>query len=413
VERPDEVQPARSPVGPAAAARLIASRNFGPYFLGNALSASGTWFQNLAGALLVFRLTHSAFLLGVLNFAQFVPVLVLAPWTGAAADRFDKRRLLVATQLTAVALSAGLAVLAWEGAARAWVVIAFALGLGVTSAFSAPASQALLGWLVAPQELPSAVGLNSMTYNIARAVGPALAAVTVKTLGIPAAFAINSASYLALVLALAVVRPRAHEPRRERTRLRESVRLVLENRRLLVFLAIVTAVGFASDPVNTLAPAFARAFHRPDTDSGFIIGAFGGGAVAAALLLAGRVAGSRRRMVSTLSLLGVGMIAFGVSPWLPVGYVLLVLAGFGYLAANTHATSRLQLEVEEAHRGRIMALWSVAFLGLRPLASIVDGAIASAAGVRVSAVVLAVPALACAAWVVARGRAARAETVRA
>src|SRR5919204_2498149 len=214
--------------GPAAVLALLRQRNFGPYFLGNALSASGTWFQNLAGALLVFRLTHSAFLLGVLNFAQFVPVLVLAPWTGAAADRFDKRRLLVATQLTAVALSAGLAVLAWEGAARAWVVIAFALGLGVTSAFSAPASQALLGWLVAPQELPSAVGLNSMTYNIARAVGPALAAVTVRTLGIPAAFAINSASYLALVLALAVVRPRAHEPRRERTRLRESVRLVLE-----------------------------------------------------------------------------------------------------------------------------------------------------------------------------------------
>jgi MFS family permease len=292
-------------------------------------------------------------------------------------------------------------------------VIVFALGLGVTSAFSAPASQALLGWLVDPHELPSAVGLNSMTFNLARAIGPALAAVTVRSLGIPASFAINSASYLALVAALGTVRPRPHETRRQRTRLRESLRLVLGNRRLLVFLSIVTAVGFASDPVNTLGPAFARAFHRPDTDAGFIIGAFGGGAVVAALFLAGRVAGSRRRMTSTLTVLGLGMIAFGLSPWLPLAYVVLVLAGFGYLAANTHATSRLQLEVEEAHRGRIMALWSVAFLGLRPLASVTDGAIASAAGVRVSAVVFAVPALACAAWVAARGRAARAEAVRA
>src|SRR5919204_1919268 len=390
--------------GPAAVLALLRQRNFGPYFLGNALSASGTWFQNLAGALLVFRLTHSAFLLGVLNFAQFVPVLVLAPWTGAAADRFDKRRLLVATQLTAVALSGSLAVLAWDGAAPAWVVIAFALGLGVTSAFSAPASQALLGWLVAPRDLPSAVGLNSMTYNVARAAGPALAAESVRHLGIPASFAINSASYLALVAALAVVRPREREVPRQDVRLRESIRLVRSNRRLLVFLCILAAVGFASDPVNTLAPAFAHLFHRPDTEAGFIIGAFGGGAVTAALLLAGRVTGSRRRMTATLLLLGGGMVAFGLAPWLGLAYPLLAIAGFGYLASNTHATSRLQLEVEERQRGRIMALWSVAFLGLRPVASLVDGAIAKAGGVRVSAIGLAVPALAAAALVWMRMR---------
>jgi MFS family permease len=411
IEEPVEARPA---VGPAAAARLIASRNFGPYFLGNALSASGTWFQNLAGALLVYRLTGSELLLGVLNFCQFVPVLLLAPWAGAAADRFDKRRLLTAMQLAAAAFSGGLAALAWAGLAEAWVVILFALALGVTSAFSAPASQALIGWLVSERDLPSAVGLNSMTYNIARATGPALAAVAVRTIGIPASFAINAASYLALVAALAVVRARPHGTIHDgRPRLRDSVRLVLANRRLLVFLSIVTAVGFASDPVNTLAPAFARAFDRPDTDAGYIIGAFGGGAVVAALLLAGRVTGSRRRMITTLLLLAFGIAGFGLTPWLPLGYVLLVVAGFGYLAANTHATSRLQLEVEEAHRGRIMALWSVAFLGLRPVASLADGAIASAAGVRVSAVVLALPALACVAWVAVRGRAARAAGARA
>ncbi len=158
------------------------------------------------------------------------------------------------------------------------------------------------------------------------------------------------------------------------------MRLVREEPRLLAFLLIVTAVGFASDPVNTEAPAFAHAFGRPDTDAGYLIGAFGIGAVSAAFLLAGRVAGSRRRMFATLVLLGAGVIGFSLSPWLPVAYVFLALAGFGYLASNTSATSRLQLDVAEHQRGRIMALWSVAFLGLRPIASLTDGAIAG--GVR-------------------------------
>ena len=388
--------------GPAAALRLIGDRNFGPYFVGNAASATGTWFQNLAASLLVFRLTGSAFLLGVLNFANFVPVLVLAPWAGSAADRYDRRHLLLVTQVVSATLSAALAVLAWGGLAKVWVVIAFALGLGVASAFSAPTSQALIGNLVPREELGSAVALNSMTFNLARAVGPVLGAISVDQLGIPASFAINSASYLMLVLGVLVVHPTGRlRPTRAETRLRESLRLVRDQPALLAFLLIVTAVGFASDPVNTLAPAWAHAFGRPDTDAGYIIGAFGAGAVAAAFLLAGRVTGSRRRMVGTLLMLGCGMVAFSLVHWLPVGLVLLAIAGFGYLASNTSATSRLQLSVDEHQRGRIMALWSVAFLGLRPFASLLDGAIAGAFGVRTAGVVLALPAFACAAAILA------------
>jgi MFS family permease len=157
--------------GPRAALRLIGDRNFGPYFVGNAASASGTWFQNLAAALLVYRLTHhSAFLLGVLNFGNFVPVLVLAPWAGSAADRFDRRRLLLVTQLVSAALSGALAALAWGGLAHVWVVIMFAVALGTMSAFSAPASMALIGNLVPREQLASAVALNSMTFNLARAI---------------------------------------------------------------------------------------------------------------------------------------------------------------------------------------------------------------------------------------------------
>jgi MFS family permease len=393
VAAPAERPPAEA--GPRVALRLIASRRLGPYFFGNALSASGTWFQNLAAALLVYRLTHSAFLLGVLNFCNFIPVLVLAPWAGAAADRFDRRRVVVVTQLASTALSGALAVVAWAGRADEWIVIGCAAALGIASAFSAPAATALVAQLVEPADLPSAVGLNSMTFNIARAAGPALAALSVKTLGIPASFAINAASYLLFVVALLFTRPRAQRTAsREETRLRESFRLLRAQPRLVLYLLVVTAVGFASDPVNTEAPAFAHAFGRADTLAGPLIGFFGAGAVAAAFLLAGRVAGSRRRMAVTLSLLGLGIVGFSVSPWLPVAFGFLVVAGFGYLASNTSATSRLQLEVEDVQRGRVMALWSVAFLGLRPFASIVDGAIAGAFGVRVAGVCLALPALA-------------------
>ncbi len=387
---------------------LVREPNFGPYFAGNAISASGTWFQNLAAALLIYRQTHSALLLGVLNFCQFVPILALVPWTGSAADRWDRKQLLLISQSTAVGLAVAVAILAWTGLAPPAVVIGFALAFGVVSAFSAPAQQALVTQLVPQEEISSAVALNSMTFNLARAIGPALAALSVSELGIPASFLLNGVSYALFVVALLRVHPRAQaRASRAESRLRESLRLVRNEPRLAVLLLIVAAVGFASDPVNTLSPAWAHAFGRRDTVAGFVIGAFGAGAVTAALVVAGRVAGSRRRMVTTLLLLGGGMIALSLSPWLPLGFVFLFVAGFGYLASNAHATARLQLEVEERQRGRIMALWSIAFLGFRPFASLADGGIASAAGVRVAGLVLAVPALAAAAVVAYRSRTAR------
>jgi MFS family permease len=394
-----------SPVGPAAAFALIRRRSFGPYFVGNALSASGTWFQNLAAALLIYRQTHSALLLGVLNFSQFLPILLLAPWAGGASDRFNRRRLLLLTQSVAIVLSGGLGLLAWRDLAPPAVVIADAVALGIVSAFSAPAQQAMIPQLVEQHEVPTAVALNSMTFNLARAIGPATAALAVEYLGIPAAFGLNALSYLVFIGALLMIGPQAQElADRSVSHLRASVDLLRRRPQLIVFLVIVAAVGFASDPVNTLAPAWANAFGEKDTTAGYIIGVFGAGAVTAGLVVAGRVGGSRRRMFATLLLLGGGLVAFSLSPWLELALPFLFVAGFGYLASNTHATSRLQLGVDPWERGRIMALWSVAFLGLRPFASILDGAIAAAFGVRVAGVVLALPALGCAVWMAVRAR---------
>lgn len=404
VEEPEQVEVV---TGPRAAFRLLRQRDFGPYFVGNAVSSSGTWFQNLAAALLVYRLTHSALLLGVLNFAQFAAIIVLAPWTGAAADRFDRRKLLLVTQFGATTLTALLAGLAFAGRANVPVVIAFSLLLGVGSAFSAPAQQAYVTSLVGPRDLRSALALNSMTFNLARAIGPALAALVVDSLGIPAAFALNSGSYLVLAAAVAWSRPRQHR-RAERgtVKLMDSIRLVRSNGRLLALLVVVAAIGFASDPINTLAPAFAHAFGHRDVVGGYLIGFFGGGAVLAAFALAGREF-SRRHLIVTLCLTAAGVAGFSVAPWLIVAAPLLVLGGVGYLATNTTATARLQLEVEDHERGRIMALWSIAFLGMRPFASLADGAIAAATSVRVAGVVLVLPALAAAGLLVVRERRGR------
>jgi MFS family permease len=389
-EVPEERTPPRV-TGPREALRVATQRNFGPYFLGNALSASGTWFQNLAGALLVYRQTHSPFLLGVLNFAQFIPVLVLAPWAGSAADRYDRRRVLIVAQSSAVVLSTSLGLLAFADLATEWVVIGFALAIGVVSAFSAPAQQALVSSLVERRDLGSAIALNSMTFNIARAAGPTLAAAAIALFGIAVAFLVNAGSFLVFVVCLLLISPRPQQ-RAVQARLRESLRLLRERPRLLWLLIVVATVGFASDPVNTEAPAFARAFGYPDTVAGLIIGVFGAGAVTAAFFFAGRE-GSPRVTVIMLATLSSGIALFSLSPTLGIAFVFLFVAGFAYLTANARATTQLQLDVDEAQRGRIMALWSIAFLGLRPFASLIDGLVADAFGVRVAGVLLALPAL--------------------
>jgi MFS family permease len=372
--------------------RVLRSRNFGPYFVGNAASASGTWFQNLAASILVWRLTHSPFLLGVLSFCQFAPSLLLAPWAGNLADRVDRRRLVIAGELAATVLSAALAALAYDHRATEWTVIGFTAALGIVLALTQPAQMALVASLVPREDVAQAVALNSATFNLARAIGPTAAAAIIAWRGIPLAFAINAGSYLLLAGALVFVQPAA-QMRATRTRLRDGLEILRRNRRLVLSLLVVAAVSAGSDPVNTESPALAHAFGYPPSWAGVIIGAFGAGAIVAAFLFAGRPA-TRRRTAATMALMGAGLIAFALTPWFPLALVFLAAAGFGYLSSNTAATSRLQLGVAEHERGRIMALWSVAFLGVRPIASLVDGAIASVAGVRAATVILALPALA-------------------
>ena len=389
--------------GARATLRVLGTRNFGPYFVGSLLSNSGTWFQNLAQGILVYRLTGSALMLGVVSFSQFVAVFVLAPWAGAAADRFDRRILMRWMQLGSFVVTAALAALAWTGHASAGVVIGMALLLGVATAFSTPSMQALVPQLVKPEELHQAIALNAVTFNASRVIGPVVGAIVITRLGIPWAFALNSCSYLVLVVALSVVRPRAQPPGpARRTRLRETLRAAAADRRILTLLVVTTALSFTLDPISTLAPAYAReVLHRPDTLSGYLLGTFGLGSVLAAFTLTGRIRESWSRLAATLALFGLALVLYALSPSIWVSLLALVLAGVGFLATSTAATTRLLMTVPVEQHGRFMAIWSALFLGTRPVASLLDGAIASAS-IRAAGLVLAVPSVGVALWLLAR-----------
>ena len=389
--------------GARATLRVLGTRNFGPYFVGNLLSNSGTWFQNLAQGILVYRLTGSALMLGVVGFSQFVAVFVLAPWAGTAADRFDRRILMRWMQLGSFAVTAALAALAWTGHASAGVVIGMALLLGVATAFSTPSMQALVPQLVEPGELHQAIALNAVTFNASRVIGPVVGAIVITRLGIPWAFALNSCSYLVLVLALSVVRPRAKAPGPvRRTPMRETLRAAAADRRILTLLVVTTALSFTLDPISTLAPAYAReVLHRPDTLAGYLLGTFGIGSVIAAFTLTGRIRESWSRLAATLALFGLALVLYALSPSIWVSLLALVLAGVGFLATSTAATTRLLMTVPVEQHGRFMAIWSALFLGTRPVASLLDGAIASAS-IRAAGLVLAVPTVGVALWLLAR-----------
>lgn len=374
---------------------IMATRGFGPYCVGNFLSNCGTWFQNIAQALLIYRLTKSVFLVGVVNFAQFAGIFILAPWSGSAADRFDRRRLIIVTQLASFAVTATLAALTAAHMAPAPVVIGMALLLGLATAFAIPAIQALVPLLVPVRDVPAAIALSSVTFTGARAIGPVVGALIIRRYGIVTAFAVNSLSYVALIVGLTVTRPRPQAARPTTPpRLRESIALISRDKMLLVYLAVIAVVANSQDPVSTLTPAFAtRIFHQPDSSTGFLVGAFGLGAAVAGVALARGRRDTHRTMVCSTAVLGLAMVTFGLAHSLVVAYGALFIGGIGFLAAMTTSTTLVQLDVDDSQRGRVMAVWSVAFLGLRPFGSLLDGALASRFGLRAATLTMAAPAL--------------------
>ena len=385
--------------------RILRERNVWPYLVGTLASGCGNWFQNIAQALFVYDKTHSTFLVGVVGFAQFAGSLVLAPWAGAAADRHDRKQLMLITQVISVVITSVLALLTVLDLVPVPVVMIAAAALGIVNAFGTPAMLSMVPLLVPEHEIRGAIALNAATFNLARAIGPVAGAFVVHQVGYGAAFGLNSLSFLALIVALLVVYPRPQLDRpQHRPKLRESFAVIRGDVALTLILIAVMVVAVTTDPVSTLTPGFAKEIFGHDaTWAGVLIGAYGLGAVMAALS-AGRLRDVESTLAMGLSIAGAGGLVFAFAPNIYAGFGGMVAGGYGYLTSSTTTTAAMQLGVEESQRGRAMAIWSLAFVGMRPVASLGDGAIASAIGLRAAAVAMAAPALAMAAVFAVRRR---------
>jgi MFS family permease len=380
----------RSGAGAAArrATRSLHARNYRLYFTGQGLSLIGTWMQRVAMAWLVYRLTGSALVLGVVGFAGRIPTLLLAPFAGVAADRWPRRRILYTTQSLSMLQAALLAGLVLSGAVEVWHVVALATALGVLDAFDIPARQSFFVQLIDdPADLGNAIALNSSVFNAARLVGPAVAGVLIAAVGEGWVFGLNALTYLSMLLALAAMRV---APATASTggasvlrNLREGFAFAWTYPAIRAVLLLVTTVSFFAVPFVVLMPVFATEVlgGGPGT-LGVLMTAQGAGALAGALLLAARetTTGLGRIIGLAASLFGAGLLAFGLSPWLWLSIPVLVVAGAGLMVQSAAANTFLQSTVGEAMRGRIMSLYTMAFIGTLPLGSLYAGWMAEHVG---------------------------------
>lgn len=390
---------------PRAPLALVRDRNVGPFLLGNLASNLGTWMHNIAAAIVVFDVSGSAFQVGLLVLAQFGPAVVLAPMAGVLTDRVDRRRLLMVFQTLASVAGISLATSIWvvgvEGLPGVWPLHAASLVIGVGYAFSIPSHQALVAELVPAHDLEGALALNTVTFNLGRAVGPAIGAVVLVVSGPAVAFMLNSVSYLLFVFALAFVTLHPTDRPSLDRNFASALRFVRQDRQLVLLITAVAALGYAQDPVNTLAPPLAQILGGGDALVGALVSAFGVGSVLAAMTV-NRV---RRRLdQQTLGALGflavgVGMLGLSIAPDRYVAFGALLVAGAGFLFAITALTARIYQRVPDAMRGRVLSLWGIAFLGSRPVAGLIDGAIADWLSVRIAVAVGAAVAF-LAAWAV-------------
>jgi len=367
--------------------RALRHRNFRLYFYGQLTSLIGTWMQSVAQGWLMHRLTESAFMLGLLGFCQFLPVMVISPWAGVVADRVDKRQLLLATQSFALIQAAVLATLVTLHVVQPWMVLALAFAFGIFSAFDLPARQSFLVEMVGREDLSNGIALNSAAFNTARVIGPAIAGVLVASVGEAACFWLNALSYVAVLYSLwRIIVPRhVDDPHAGSalSTLRDGVRYawsVGPIRNLLVLLGLTAGLGFQ---YQILLPVYTRdILHAGPWVYGMLVSAFGVGSLLSALLMTRKLNrwGLRRNLLLGLTSAGIGMATFAWSRYLPLTLAMGFLAGFGLILYVATTNTLLQLTTEDRFRGRIMSLYTLMFVGTAPLGALASGWIAQRYG---------------------------------
>jgi len=367
----------------------LRNRNYRLYFFGQIVSLTGTWMQSVGQAWLVLKLTDSGIALGLTVALQFLPMLVAGPWGGLVADRMDKRRVLFATQSAAGLLALLLGLLTITNVVQLWMVYVLAVLLGLVNLVDMPARQAFVFEMVGREDITNAVSLNSVVVNGARVVGPAVAGLLIASVGIGVNFLINAASYVAVIIALAAMHPgelvREPPAQRSKGQLREGLSYAWSNANLRWPLIVMAVVGTLAYNFSVVVPLLARfTFDQGAQGYGILFSAMGAGAVIGGLIVAARGRPTRR-------LVGISAIGFGaaialaaVAPTFAVELVVMIAVGAGSTWFIATGNSLLQLEAEPQMRGRVMALFSMVFIGTTPIGSPLVGWVAERYGPRAS-----------------------------
>ena len=366
--------------------RALRHRNFQLFFAGQLISLIGTWMQSVAQSWLVYRLTGSVVLLGLIGFASQIPVFFIAPFGGAIADRNNRQRILVMTQTAAMILASILAGLTLANVVQEWEIFVLAALLGIVNAFDIPTRQAFVVDMVGKDDLLNAIAFNSSIFNGARIVGPAIAGILVAAVGEGWCFFINAVSYLAVIAGILMMRVNAPiRPPRGSTfaNIAEGFRFVWQTAPISALLMLLGLVSLMGMPYAVLMPIFADKILGGGASSlGFLMGASGAGALIAALTLATRrsIKGLGRWVAYASAGFGISLILFSLSQNFWLSALLLVPVGFAMMIQMSSSNTLIQAMVPDDLRGRVMSVYSMMFMGMAPLGALLAGTLAGYLG---------------------------------
>jgi MFS family permease len=367
--------------------RALGHRNYRLFFFGQTLSIIGNWVQQIAMAWLVYRMTESAWLLGVTGFAGQIAILVLAPFGGLWADRFNRHRLLLITQALSAIPPLVLAVLSYTGTIAVWHVVVMALLAGIVNAIDTPIRLTFTTGLVSRDDLPSAIAMNALMQSIGRMIGPTVAGVLLAVSTEAFCFVVNTLSKVIIVstVIMMTVAPQtiAKATNSPWQQLRDGALYAWELIPVRWLLPMVATISFMVTPYQTLMPIFAAEVFRGDaTLLGFLMAAAGCGGVIGMLALASRrdVRGLTHWVLFSSLAAGTSVIVFALSSWLPLSLLAIAFTGFGIVVNGMSVSTMIQTIVDDRMRGRVMGISSMAFLGMFPLGSLAGGALAAAIG---------------------------------
>jgi MFS family permease len=387
--------------------RAFQYRNFRIYFSGQSFSLLGTWVQQVAISWLVYRLTHSAMLLGATGFFSQIPILLLAPFSGFLSDRFDRRKILFVTQVLAMLQAFILAYLVWKDLIQVWHILLLSGTLGTIAAFEIPARQSMMVHLVEKKsDLPNAIALNSLLVNTSRLVGPVIAGFTISLVGEVACFLLNGFSYIAVITSLIFMRPDTKKMKHIGSSvkqhpvesLKEGVKYAAHNPSIKSLLILLALASFMIMPYLVLMPIFAsEVFHGDAQTMGFLLAPAGLGAICSNLLLASRKSmdGLCKFLVLGLITAGSALLLFSMSHTLLLSMFLMGFVGFGFIVQVVSSNMILQTLTDEDKRGRVMSLYTMAYMGMIPLGSFVAGDLAKHIGAPETLLVCGICSITC------------------